>query len=141
MSAITRRAPMRLASSADMMFASSSLVTETKRSVSSTFSSPSRSSLLTSPCSTSVEASCPASTSQRRFEDSITFTLSRPSSARASRRPMLPPPAMITRSTGRSTWRMWDITSRMFSEAATKNTSSPACTTVSGASGIAWSLR
>ncbi len=124
-----------------MMLFSSSLVTETKRSVSSTLSSESRSSLLASPFSTSVEARCPARYSQRRFDVSSTFTLSFASMARASRRPMLPPPAIMTRRTGRSIWRISAITSRMCAEAATKKTSSPACTTVSGVSSSGRSLR
>ena len=60
----------------------------------------------------------------RSRERSISFTWLVPSSAWATRKPMLPPPAMKIRRTGSSSLRISRMTVRMSWRAAMKNTSS-----------------
>jgi hypothetical protein len=83
-----------------------------------------------------------ASTSQRRASGSMIRTSMRAASRLASRSPIRPPPASITRRTGRSILRSSVITVRMCSVAASTNTSSPGSMRVWPVrSASAWSWR
>ena len=116
---------------AERMLASSELVSAQKTSTLSMFSSTSSSSSAASPTSTIELRSC-SEILRARFESrSITLTWFSSSSVCASRKPMLPPPAMTTRFTGSSSFCISFMTTRMSCVAATKKTSSPSSITVS----------
>ena len=130
MSAITLWAPRRFASMADRMFASSEFVMAANTSALSIFSSINSSSSAASPFSTMVFSSSSETLRARRASRSMSFTWLFFSSVFASRKPMLPPPAITTRRTGSSSLRSSFITRRMSLRGARKNTSSPSSMTV-----------
>ncbi len=116
---------------AERMLASSELVSAQKTSTLSMFSSTSSSSSAASPTSTIELLSC-SEILRARFESrSITLTWFSSSSVCASRKPMLPPPAITTRLIGSSSFCISFMTTRMSCVAATKKTSSPSSITVS----------
>ena len=105
------------------------------------FSSTSSSSSAASPISTIVLRSC-SEILRPRFESrSMILTWFSSSSVCASRKPMLPPPAITTRFTGSSSFCISLMTVRMSCVAATKKTSSPSSITVSPSGSMLSPLR
>ena len=124
-----------------MMLSSSSLVSATKRSVSSMPSVSSSFSSVESPRSTSAFDSCEASISARVRLSSRILTWWFSSIDCARRKPMLPPPAIMIRRIGRSERRSSRMTWRMCTVAARQNTSSPGRMMVSPSGMIGSPLR